>query len=82
MQIMEGDVIRTIRDAHETIAHCHTAGNPGRNELDQTQELYYPAILQVIKATDYTGYIAHEFVPKGDPIASLRTVFQACTLCL
>jgi hydroxypyruvate isomerase len=79
MQIMEGDIIRTIRAAHEMIGHYHTAGNPGRNELDQSQELYYPAILQAVKDTGYTGYIAHEFVPKGDPIASLRTVFQACT---
>jgi hydroxypyruvate isomerase len=78
MQIMEGDVIRTIRAAHQMIGHYHTAGNPGRNELDQSQELYYPAILQAIRDTGYTGYIAHEFVPKGDPVASLRTVFQAC----
>lgn len=78
MQIMEGDIIRTIRAAHEMIGHYHTAGNPGRNELDGTQELYYPAILQAIKETGFAGYIAHEFVPKGDPIASLRAAFQEC----
>jgi hydroxypyruvate isomerase len=78
MQIMEGDIIRTIRAAHGMIGHYHTAGNPGRNELDSTQELFYPAILQAIKETGYTGYIAHEFVPKGDPVTSLRTAFQQC----
>jgi hydroxypyruvate isomerase len=78
MQIMEGDIIRTIRAAHGMIGHYHTAGNPGRNELDDTQELYYPAIIRAIKETGYTGYIAHEFVPKGDPVASLRSAFQQC----
>jgi len=78
MQIMEGDIIRTIRANHGMIGEYHTAGNPGRNELNETQELYYPPILQAIKETGYSGYIAHEFVPKGDPIASLRTVFQQC----
>lgn len=78
MQIMEGDVIHTIRAAHEMIGHYHTAGNPGRNELDDTQELYYPAILQAIKETGYAGYVAHEFVPKGDPITSLRSAFEQC----
>jgi hydroxypyruvate isomerase len=76
MQIMEGDLIRTIRDNHPLIGFYHTAGNPGRNELDETQELNYSAILKAIKETGYTGYIAHEFVPKGDPIESLRTVFE------
>ena len=76
MQIMEGDIIRTIRASHEAIGFYHTAGNPGRNELDETQELNYPAILRAIKETGYTGYIAHEFVPKGDPIASLGAVFR------
>jgi hydroxypyruvate isomerase len=76
MQIMEGDVIRTIRAAHSLIGLYHTAGNPGRNDLDETQELNYPAILKAIKDTGYTGYIAHEFIPKGDPVAALRTVFK------
>ena len=76
MQIMEGDVIRTIRAVHPLIGFYHTAGNPGRNDLDDTQELNYSAILKAIKETGYTGYIAHEFIPKGDPVAALRTVFQ------
>jgi hydroxypyruvate isomerase len=75
MQIMEGDVIRTIRSAHPLIGLYHTAGNPGRNDLDETQELNYAAILKAIKDTGYTGYIAHEFIPKGDPVAAMRTVF-------
>lgn len=78
MQIMEGDIIRTISTTHGMIGHYHTAGNPGRNELGDAQELYYPAILRAIKETGYNGYIAHEFVPKGDPIASLRTAFREC----
>jgi hydroxypyruvate isomerase len=78
MQIMEGDVIRTIREAQPSIGHYHTAGNPGRNDLDEEQELYYPAILQAIRATEYTGFIAHEFIPKGDPVAALRSAFERC----
>jgi hydroxypyruvate isomerase len=78
MQIMEGDVIRTIQNHHPLIGFYHTAGNPGRHELDETQELNYPGILRAIKETGYTGYIAHEFIPKGDPVVSLRTVFQQC----
>jgi hydroxypyruvate isomerase len=76
MQIMEGDVIRTIRADHPLIGLYHTAGNPGRNDLDETQELNYPAIFKAIKETGYTGYIAHEFIPKGDPAEALRMVFQ------
>ena len=76
MQIMEGDVVRTIRAFHPLIGFYHTAGNPGRNDLDETQELNYAAILKAIKETGYTGYIAHEFIPKADPVAALRTVYQ------
>jgi hydroxypyruvate isomerase len=76
MQIMEGDVIRTIRAFHPLIGFYHTAGNPGRNDLDETQELNYPAILKAIKDTGYTGYIAHEFIPKADPVAAIRGVFK------
>src|ERR1700678_2742811 len=75
MQIMEGDVIRTIRSVHPVIGLYHTAGNPGRNDWDETQELNYAAIRKAIKDTGYTGYIAHEFIPKGDPVAAMRTVF-------
>jgi hydroxypyruvate isomerase len=76
MQVMEGDVIRTLRALHPLIGLYHTAGNPGRNELDDAQELNYPAILTAIKETGYAGYLAHEFIPKGEPEAALRTVFQ------
>jgi hydroxypyruvate isomerase len=78
MQIMEGDVIRTIRDHHDWIAHYHTAGVPGRNEIDDTQELYYPAIVRAILETGFNGFFAHEFVPKRVPLVSLR---EAVTLC-
>ena len=63
MQIMEGNVMATIKRFSSYFEHYHTAGCPGRNELDTTQELYYPAIIQTIKATGYTGFLAHEFVP-------------------
>ena len=79
MQIDEGDVIRTLTDNHAYIAHYHTGGVPGRNEIDDTQELYYPAILRAIKATGFTGYVAQEFIPKQpDKVASLRKAIQLC----
>jgi hydroxypyruvate isomerase len=78
MQIMEGDVIRTLRALHPLISLYHTAGNPGRNDLDDAQELNYPAILKAIQETGYAGYLAHEFIPKSEPVAALRTVFQQC----
>jgi hydroxypyruvate isomerase len=80
MQIMEGDVIRTIQDHHAFFGHYHTAGNPGRNEIDETQELYYPAIVRAIVATGYDGFLGQEFVPKGDPVAALKDAFDRCTL--
>jgi hydroxypyruvate isomerase len=81
MQIMEGDVIRTIRDHHLAIAHYHTAGVPGRNEIDDTQELNYPAICRAIVDTGFTGYLGQEFIPKGDDaFASLRDAIQRCTV--
>ncbi|HEY0792794.1 MAG TPA: TIM barrel protein [Chthoniobacterales bacterium] len=79
MQIMEGDVIRTIRTARPYIGHYHTAGNPGRNDLDEEQELNYPSILTAIKDTGHTGYVTHEFLPKGDPIASLENTYRKCS---
>ncbi len=82
MQIMEGDIIRTLRTAQTMISHYHTGGNPGRNDLDEAQEINYPAILRAIVATDYTGYIAHEFVPKGDPVLALQTTYAHCAACL
>ncbi len=78
MQIMEGDVIRTILANHRQIAHYHTAGNPGRNNLDDTQELNYQAIARAISSTGYTGFIGHEFVPLGDPIKALEQAFKTC----
>ena len=71
MQIMEGDVIRTLRDNQQWIAHYHTAGVPGRHEIDDSQELYYPAIFRAIRDTGFTGHVAHEFIPTRDPIAAL-----------
>jgi hydroxypyruvate isomerase len=76
MQIMEGDVIRTIRSAKDHISYYHTAGNPGRNDLDDSQELNYPAIFKAIRETGHTGYVTHEFIPKGDPIAALKAAFD------
>jgi hydroxypyruvate isomerase len=78
MQIMEGDVIRTIRQNIKWIGHFHTAGVPGRNDIDDSQELHYAPICRAIAATGYDLYMGHEFRPKGDPIASLRTTFAIC----
>ena len=79
MQIDEGDVIRTIRDNHTYIAHYHTGGVPGRNEIDESQELYYPAIMRAIVETGFKGYVAQEFIPSGkDALASLRKAVSIC----
>jgi hydroxypyruvate isomerase len=78
MQIMEGDVIRTIRDNVQWIGHIHTAGNPARHDLDDDQELNYRAIARAIGASGYTGYVAHEFFPKADPIDALRRAYELC----
>jgi hydroxypyruvate isomerase len=78
MQIMEGDVIRTIRDNHPLICHYHTGGVPGRNELDETQELQWRSVAKAIVDTGFTGYFAHEFVPKRDPLTSLREAVALC----
>ena len=78
MQIMEGDVIRTIRDNIDYIGHFHTGGVPGRNEIDETQELYYPAIMSAIVETKFDGYVAQEFIPKRDPMKSLEQAIQIC----
>ncbi len=80
MQIMEGDVIRTIRDNHEYLAHFHTGGVPGRHEIDETQELYYPAVVRAILDTGFTGYLAQEFVPARDPLTSLAQGYQICNV--
>jgi hydroxypyruvate isomerase len=79
MQVDEGDVIHNIRDYHEYIGHYHTAGVPGRNEIDETQELYYPAIMKAILKTGFKGYVAQEFIPlKQDKIASLKQAIEIC----
>jgi hydroxypyruvate isomerase len=78
MQIMEGDVIRTIRQHIKYIGHFHTAGNPGRHDMDETQELNYAAICNAIAEAGYTYYLGHEFTPKGDKIEALRQTFAVC----
>lgn len=80
MQIMEGDVIRTIEKHHEAIAHYHTGGNPGRHEIDETQELNYRRIAQAVADTGFTGYFAHEFMPTRDPMESLEQAVRTCTV--
>lgn len=79
MQIEEGDVIQTIRDNHRYIGHYHTGGVPGRNEIDNTQELYYPAIMKAIVATGFKGYVAQEFMPAAkDKLRSLKEAIHIC----
>jgi hydroxypyruvate isomerase len=82
MQINEGDVIRTIRDNHEYFGHYHTAGVPGRHEIDETQELYYPAIMKAILDTGYKGYVAQEFIGTGktneEKLAALKKAVNTC----
>jgi hydroxypyruvate isomerase len=81
MQIDEGDIIRSIQDNHQYFGHYHTAGVPGRNEIDERQELYYPAIMRAIAATGYKGYVAQEFIPKDkDAMASLRKAIEICDI--
>jgi hydroxypyruvate isomerase len=78
MQIMEGDVIRTIRDHLPHIGHFHTGGVPGRHEIDDGQELNYRAVCRAIVEAGYTGYLAHEFVPARDPLTSLGEAVKLC----
>jgi hydroxypyruvate isomerase len=80
MQIMEGDVIRTIQDNAQYIGHYHTGGVPGRHEIDDGQELFYPAIMRAILATGFKGFVAQEFVPARDPLTSLREGVRICTV--
>ena len=82
MQIMEGDVIRTIRENFSAIGHFHTGGVPGRHELDGSQELQYPAIMTAIADLGYTGFVGQEFIPSAgrDPIASLKHGFGVCNV--
>jgi len=78
MQVQEGDIIATIRQHKDHIGHYHTAGVPGRKDLDEAQELYYPAIMRAIADTGFKGYVAHEFTPRGDPMASLAAAVTLC----
>ena len=78
MQIMEGDIIRSIQDNHQYFGHYHTGGNPGRNELDKTQELNYVPIARAIAETDFDGFVAHEFIPTRDPLTSLAEAVALC----
>lgn len=80
MQIMEGDIIRSIQKNHQYFGHYHTAGNPGRHELDQDQELLYPAIARAVADSGFDGYFVHEFIPKGDPITGLTDAVRLCTV--
>jgi sugar phosphate isomerase/epimerase len=78
VEVMNGDVIRRIRQYHDIIGHVHTAGNPGRNELDDHQEINYPAVMRALLEVGYTGYVGQEFIPTRDPIVGLT---QAVSLC-
>jgi hydroxypyruvate isomerase len=79
VQMMNGDVIRRIRQHKDVIGHYHTAGNPGRGELDDTQEINYPPIMKAILETGYKGFVAQEFIPTwDDPIAALRHAASVC----
>ena len=78
MQIMEGDIIATIKKNIPWIGHFHTGGVPGRHELDETQEVQWDGVMRAIVATDYKGYVAHEFLPVRDPMTSLRAAVKLC----
>ena len=79
VQIMQGDVITRLKQYKDDIVHYHTAGNPGRNELDDTQEIHYPGIMRAIAETGYTGFVGQEFIPTWkDPVAALRHAARLC----
>ena len=81
MQISEGDIIRTIRENHQYFGHYHTAGVPGRHEINETQELFYPAIMKAIVETGYKGFVAQEFIPtNNEPIAALKKAISICDI--
>ncbi|HIG16904.1 MAG TPA: xylose isomerase, partial [Candidatus Handelsmanbacteria bacterium] len=80
MQIMEGDLIRTIEEHHQWIAHYHTAGNPGRKDLDEEQEIFYPPVMRAIARCGYCGFVGHEYSPKADAIESMRASFDTCNV--
>jgi hydroxypyruvate isomerase len=78
VSVMNGDLIRRIREYGDLIGHIHTAGNPGRGELDATQEINYPAIMRALLAIGYTGYVSHEFIPTRNPMDGLREAVASC----
>ena len=78
VQVMNGDVIRRIRQYAPLIGHVHTAGNPGRGELDSRQEIHYPAVMQALIEVGYTGYVGHEFIPTRDPLRCLTEAVKLC----
>jgi hydroxypyruvate isomerase len=80
MQIMEGDIIRSIQKNHQYFGHYHTGGNPGRHEIDTAQELYYPPIAKAIADVGFDGYFAHEFIPVRDAVTSLKDAVVLCTV--
>ena len=80
VQVMHGDIIRRLRAHKDVIGHIHTAGCPGRNEFDDRQEIHYPGIAAAIRDIGYTGYIGHEFIPKGDPVAALQTAMKVFSI--
>lgn len=80
VQIMDGDVIRRIHEHKDWLGHIHTAGNPGRAEIDETQEIYYPAVMKALLDVGYTGYVGQEFIPTRDPWAGLVQAVKACDI--
>ena len=75
-QVMEGDLLRTVEKNLEHIAHFHTAGVPGRHDLDDFQEIHWPAVVRQLRSCGYTGFVAHEFIPRGDRVSALRAAFE------
>jgi hydroxypyruvate isomerase len=80
MQIMEGDLIRNIRENIDLIGHFHTAGNPGRKDLDDENEINYPAVVKAIAKTNYDGFLGQEFMPKGDVLPALDAALKTCSV--
>jgi hydroxypyruvate isomerase len=78
MQIMEGDLIQTIRDNIRWLGHFHTGGVPGRHELNDQQEIHWIGVMKAIVDSGFKGYMAHEFMPTGDPLTSLRQAVDLC----
>ena len=78
VQIMDGDLMRHVQQCGEYIGHIHTAGNPGRGELDENQEINYPAVMRALLEIGYKGYVGQEFIPTRDPEAGLRQAVSVC----